>query len=96
MSCLVRISKESDCNMQGVALGWATFWTPQPLRYDAPVDVFSEGRAMATVRKLSEDIGVRLVRAQLLPLLYYACTEQAKKVQGNLHISGTCRHQVWQ
>ncbi len=61
-SCLVRIFLNVCCNMQGVAIGWATFWTPQPLGYDAPAHVFSEGRAMDTVKKLSEDIGIRLVR----------------------------------
>ena len=48
--------------MQGGAIGWATFWTPEPLGYSAPAHVFSEARAMDTVKKLSEDIGIRLVR----------------------------------
>ncbi len=66
-SCLVRNFLRAYCNMQGAAIGWATFWTPKPLGFDAPSDVFSEARAMDTVKKLSEDIGIRLVRA-LMPL----------------------------
>ena len=62
MLCLACSSVHQSCHMQGVAIGWATFWTPKPLGHDAPARVFSEARALDTVKKLSEDIGIRLVR----------------------------------
>eukprot|EP00899_Mesostigma_viride_P000820 jgi/Mesvir1/10739/Mv13811-RA.1 len=39
----------------------AARWTPAPLGEDAPVDVFSEGRALQHVRHLAETIGHRQV-----------------------------------
>ena len=43
-------------------------WVPPPLGAHAPVERFSEARALHTAAYLSEDIGIRLVRP-CLPLL---------------------------
>ena len=52
--------------MQGCGIAISTFRTPKPLGHDAPATVFSEARAMDTVKALSEDIGIRLVRACII------------------------------
>lgn len=42
----------------------AMMWVKPPLGLYAPAQLFSEGRAMRITSHLSEDIGVRLVRAR--------------------------------
>ncbi|KAK9839614.1 hypothetical protein WJX81_000975 [Elliptochloris bilobata] len=39
----------------------AAHWTPEPLGVDAPAEHFSEARAMRTVRRLTDEVGLRRV-----------------------------------
>ena len=55
--------------LQGWSIRRAMLWTPEILGHDAPASRFSEARALDTVKALSEDIGIRLVRAYLLMLM---------------------------
>ena len=63
MSCFVKSIRASGNSLplftQGAVSWHRVWWVPSPQPADAPPTVFSEARAMAHVRVLSEDIGQR-------------------------------------
>lgn len=59
---------------------YLALWVPEPLPESAPVNVFSEGRALSHVRALAEDIGERQVSTPGVELGAQYVQQQAEEI----------------